>query len=161
MVHWIVNASPIICLARAGLLDLLRQLPEKADVPQAVIDEILAGPPGDPARQAIVENRFPVIETVNLPEILAWDLGKGETAVLSYALSHPGTTAILDDRAARKCAKSFAIPCKGTLAAIILSKQRGLIPSAADALRALQAAGLRLDDAVIRAALQQSSGEGW
>ena len=70
-----------------------------------------------------------------LPEILAWDLGKGETAVLSYALTNPGWTAIIDDRAARKCAMSFSIPIKGTLAVVILAKKHGLVDSAADVLR--------------------------
>jgi len=96
-----------------------------------------------------------------LPQVLAWDLGQGETAVLSLALSEPGWTAILDDRAARKCANSLAIPVKGTLAVVILAKQRGLIPSAAEVLRALQAAGLRLDTQVIRSALERGAGETW
>ncbi len=37
---------------------------------------------------------------------MAWDLGAGESAVLTWARRNPGFTAILDDRAARRCAES-------------------------------------------------------
>lgn len=36
------------------------------------------------------------------PAITAWDLGRGESAVLSWAATHPGASAILDDYAARR-----------------------------------------------------------
>ena len=81
--------------------------------------------------------------------------------MLSFALFEPGCTAIPDDLAARKCARSFDIALKGTLAVVILAKQRGMIPSAAQVLRALQAAGLRLHSRVIRIALEKSVGETW
>ncbi|NLS78195.1 MAG: DUF3368 domain-containing protein [Chloroflexi bacterium] len=159
--RWVLNASPVITLARIGYERLLLDQPEEAVMPQAVAAEIGAGPRSDPARQAVQGGRFQVVQVRPLPQVLAWDLGQGETAVLSLALSEPGWTAILDDRAARKCANSLAIPVKGTLAVVILAKQRGLIPSAAEVLRALQAAGLRLDTQVIRSALERGAGETW
>ena len=87
------------------------------------------------------------------------NLGKGETAVLSYALANPGWVAVIDDLAERKCARSFTILIKGTLAIVIQAKKRGLIVSASDAMRSLQAAGLRLDNEVIRIALKQTVNE--
>jgi len=102
-----------------------------------------------------------VIDVPSLPELLAWDLGKGETAVLSYAFSNPGWTAVIDDLAARKCAKGYAIPIRGTLAMIILAKKKGLISSAREGMFALQTAGLRLDDTVIRVALKHETWEDW
>ena len=159
--RWVLNASPVICLERAGLGYLLMALTEEVRVPQAVADEIAAGPEGDPAIQAMASGQFKVVNVEPAPEILAWDLGRGETAVLSYALMNPDWTVILDDRAARKCAMSFSIPHKGTLAVVILAKKREIIPSAATALRALKSAGLRLEDDVIRAALLRTVGEEW
>ena len=70
-------------------------------------------------------------------------------------------TAILDDAAARKCAHSFSVACKGTLAVVLLAKQRGLIPSATEVIRALVNTGFHLDDRVIRLALAQTVGETW
>jgi predicted nucleic acid-binding protein len=120
--RWVLNASPLIVLARSGYEDLLLKLPEQVVVPQAVESEIQAGPAGDPARQTLARGRFPIVESPFREEILTWDLGRGETAVLSYALSNPSWIAILDDRAARTCARSNAIPYKGTLAVVILAR---------------------------------------
>ena len=62
---------------------------------------------------------------------------------------------------ARKCARSFELQTKGTLAVVIMAKQRGLIPSATDVLRALLKAEFRLDEEVIREALLRTVGEVW
>ena len=95
------------------------------------------------------------------PQVLAWDLGIGETAVLSYALEESGWTVIVDDAAARKCARSFALPFKGTLAVVILAKQHDLIPSAANVLRSLLEGGFRLDEAIILEVLSRAVDEEW
>jgi hypothetical protein len=49
---WVVNASPVITLAKAGYLHLFDQLSQEILIPRPVIEEILAGPPSDPARKA-------------------------------------------------------------------------------------------------------------
>jgi len=159
--RWVLNASPLTVLARVGQEHLLRELAGDVVVPRAVVEEIEAGPVDDRARQAIAEGHFAIVDAVPVPEILAWDLGDGETAVLSYALEEPGWTVILDDAAARKCARSFGLRLKGTLAVIILAKQRGLIPSAADVLRSLLRTGFHLDERIIREALSRTVGEKW
>jgi predicted nucleic acid-binding protein len=159
--RWVLNTSPLIVLARVGQEHLFRELADDVVVPRAVVEEIEAGPADDRARKAIAGGRFAVVDAVPAPEILAWDLGAGETAVLSYALGEPGWTVILDDAAARKCARSFDLRLKGTLAVIILAKQRGLISSAADVLQSLLRIGFRLDEHIIREALSRTVGERW
>lgn len=160
--QWVANASPLIVLGKIGQLNLLTQLPQRVVVPAAVVAEILAGPEGDAARLAIQSDMFTKVNPPTIPqELAAWDLGAGETSVLAYALAHPGWIAIFDDGAARKCAKTFGISVKGTLAVVILAKKRGLIPSASKVLHAIREAGLRLDERLIRAVLQQSVGEDW
>ncbi len=49
---WVSNASPIITLAKVGRLDLF-DLAEQLLIPDAVAQEILAGPADDPARLAL------------------------------------------------------------------------------------------------------------
>ncbi|MBI5841573.1 MAG: DUF3368 domain-containing protein [Chloroflexi bacterium] len=159
---WVINSSPVIALGRVGQVELLAHLPQKAIIPQAVKEELFNGPEGDPARQVLERGLFEIVDTPSpTPEILAYDLGKGETAVLSYALSNPDWVAILDDRAARRCARSLSITLTGTLSIVILAKQHGLIESAAQVLRALQSNEFRLDDAVISDALKRTVGETW
>jgi len=160
--RWVLNASPLIVLARVGRESLFFDLVEQVVVPRAVAMEIQAGPPEDQARQVLAVGRFAIVETPPPPaEIMAWDLGAGETAVLSFALTEAGWTAILDDAAARKCALSFSLPIKGTLAIVLLAKQRGLIPSAAEVLRSMRATGFYLDDQTVREALLRTVGEEW
>jgi predicted nucleic acid-binding protein len=160
--YWVVNASPLIVLGKIGQLDLLTKLPQQIVVPAAVASEIIAGPDGDAARLAVQSQMFTIVNTPEIePELAAWDLGAGETSVLAYALAHPGWIAVLDDGAARKCAKTFGISMKGTLAVVIMAKKHGLIPSAARVLHSLQEAGLRLDEGLIQVVLQQTIGEDW
>jgi predicted nucleic acid-binding protein len=159
---WIVNASPVIALARVGRVDLLARLPAQAALPQAVVEEISVAPEDDPARQALDQGIFKIVKASPVPDtILAWDLGKGESAVLAYALAHRGSVAILDDGAARRCARSLSLPVTGTLAVVILAKQHGLIESAAQVLHALRGADFRLDDGLIRDVLARTVGEKW
>ncbi len=149
----IVDASPLVVLARAGRLDLLRLLGERVRVPSAVAVEVRAH--SDEAARALdaepwIEEmpRRPVLEVV-----ASWDLGPGESAVLSWALDPPGTLAVIDDYAARTCATVLGVPVKGTLGLALLAKQRGEITTALPLVEALRAAGLYLSDSVIRNAL--------
>ena len=47
------------------------------------------------------------------PGIAAWDLGPGESAVLAWAAARPGTIAVIDDLAARRCAAAPRSRFKG------------------------------------------------
>ena len=160
--RWVLNASPLIVLARVGLESLLLSLAGKVIVPRQVAEEIQIGPPQDLAQQTLAAGRFTVVEPPSPPaELLAWDLGYGETAVLSWAIAKQGWTAILDDGEARRCARAFSIPVKGTLALVLMAKQRGLIPSAGEVIQVLVNTGFRLDESLIRDALARTVDEKW
>ncbi len=109
---WVINASPVIALARVGRVELLARLPEEALIPQAVAEELSVASEDDPARVALESGMFKVVKAPATPEsILAWDLGKGESAVLAYAMAHPKCVAILDDGAARRDAAPVVSHC--------------------------------------------------
>jgi predicted nucleic acid-binding protein len=158
---WVVNASPIIVLAKARRLHLLNDLCRELLVPEAVVAEVLAGPPSDPARQTLQRGWAVTVTPQSIaPGLLEWGLGLGETAVLAVALERTPATALLDDAAARTCAKALGIEVMGSLGVVLRAKRNAIIPSAADVLRALRIAGLHLDDDVARSALQ-GIGETW
>lgn len=158
---WVLNALPTIILAKTGYADLLLKLCSEVLVPDAVAEEMMAGPYGDTARIMIEKNTFVRRSPTSIPgALLEWGLGTGETNVLALALERMPATAILDDGAARACARTLGIPVTGTLGIILRAKRMGYLHSAADALRAIHAAGLYLDDATARAALE-SAGETW
>ncbi len=159
---WVLNASPVIALARVGQVELLRRLPERVAIPQAVARELRNAPEDDPARRMVESELFKIVKAPTPPaEILAWDLGSGETDVLTYALAHPGWISILDDGAARRCARSLSLVYIGTLSVVILAKQQGLIELAVQVLHDLRSNGFHLDDAIIREALARTVKETW
>jgi len=151
---WILNASPLIALAKIDALHLPEQLALQVLVPEAVWREILRGPAEDPARRAL-ENGWGSRESVaSVPEqILEWGLGAGESAVLALTSKRHDAVAILDDNTARRCAQVLRLPVMGTLGMVLRAKVAGLIPTAADLVRDLQRAGLHLDAGIIRQAL--------
>lgn len=159
--RWIVNASPIIALAKIDRLQLLQELCDEVLVPRPVGAEILAGPPSDPARRILEQGWGIPVSAESVPsQILEWGLGAGETAVLALAMERKPATAVLDDAAARTCAKVLKIEVIGTLGVVLRAKRKALIPSAAETIQSLCAAGLHVDQQVIRAALH-GIGETW
>jgi predicted nucleic acid-binding protein len=139
----VVNASPLIALARIGQLVLLERLPAELFVPPAVVEEILGGP-DDPARRAL-ESGWGQRRFAAVPETVGeWGLGKGESGVIALAMEI-GATAVLDDRSARSCAKAFDVPVLGTLGVVIAAKQRGVVELAGPIIQSLLAAGLYYD----------------
>ncbi len=150
-----VNASPLIFLARAGLLDLLQLASSELIVPGEVAAEIARRGANDPTAQAIANTDWLVVtQTPPVPpQIQAWGLGAGESSVLAWAHAHSGTEAIIDDLAARRCAAAFKIPVRGTLGLVLIAKQRGRIPAARPVLLQLRQGGMYLSDRVMNQAL--------
>lgn len=58
----VVNASPLVSLAKIGHLDLLSGTATTLVVVRAVADEVLAGPESDPARR-VFAGGFGVLQT--------------------------------------------------------------------------------------------------
>jgi len=156
----VVNASPLIILFKSGLAELLPRLCAEVLVPGAAWDEVLAGGTDDLAAQSL-----PVVSwvrrvevTVTNPIIRDWNLGAGETEVLNLAHVLPGYRAMVDDAAARACARTLGIPVIGTGGLLVIAKRRGLITSVADALQTVRDAGLWLSDDLVQL-LKQQAGE--
>lgn len=158
--NWVINASPLILLGKAGQIGWVPQL-GRVVIPGAVADEVAAGSPDDPARlwlsgsvgAALIE---PTASATD--ELLAWDLGHGETAVIAFTMAHAGYEAILDDAAARRCCKVFGIPLRGTLGLVALAKKRGLVPACRPVFARMQAAGLFVTPALVEQ-VARSAGE--
>lgn len=158
---WIVNASPIITLAKAGHLRLLLAQAPELWIPEPVALELLAGDPEDPARKQIESGwgkRVPLDRIAS--EVLEWGLGPGESSVLTLAAQAPSSLAVLDDASARSCARALGIPVTGTLGVILRAKLQGMIPSAAEVVQSLRSANLYLDSKTIQRALA-GVGEEW
>ena len=136
----VVNASPLIFLSKGNLLELLQLASEEIVVPVAVATEIQRRGQADVTVQAL--ERTPWLTVVTTPQVASkirnWDLEEGESAVLAWAYAHPGTEAIVDDLAARRCATTLDIPIRGTLGLVLTAKQKGIIPAARPILEKLR-----------------------
>ena len=151
----VVNASPLILLTAAGLTDLLKLAGQPLLVPRDVMEEIEAYGPADATAAAVRQaNWLTIVEPEPVPAIIErWDLGRGESSVLTWAHAHSGSVAVLDDLPARRCADSLGIPTRGTLGLVLIAKQRGVIPEARPIVDRLRQAGMYLSDAVMNRAL--------
>jgi predicted nucleic acid-binding protein len=76
------------------------------------------------------------------PFVRAWDLGPGESSVLSISEKVIDATAVLDDLAARRRAYALGLPVVGTLGLVLMAKKQGMISSARQTLETIVAAGL-------------------
>lgn len=150
-----VNASPLIFLARADLLNLLKVAGDEIVIPAAVAREIQQRGPDDPTVQAIEKTSWlAVVPTPSIhSQIQVWDLGLGESSVLTWGHIHRGTEIIIDDLAARRCAAVLGIPCRGTLGLVLVAKRRGMIPRARPVIAQLRQLGMYLSDRVVDKAL--------
>ena len=154
---WVVNASPIILLSKAGLIDVLKHLGCPVVIPEAAAEEIQRRGPSDVSAQALAQATWlATVDPGAIPsEVAAFVLGDGESAVLAYALANPGSGAILDDRAARHAAAMLAILHQGTLALVIQAKLFGLVSAARPILEQLRQDGMYLSDQLMNQALAQ------
>ena len=155
----VVNASPLIHLARVSLLELLRG-PDRniaVTVPAVVLDEVLRGAAHDPTMVSVEDAARDWLTIAPTPtphpDINVGRIDAGEIAVLSIARLTPGSTVVLDDRAARAEADRLEIPKTGTLRLLLEAKEHGIIPSVRIPLDVLRARGMRLSDDVWREVL--------
>lgn len=158
----VINASPLITLFRSGPADLLPRLFTHIVVPEAVWQEVVLDEWeewADRAARELSKQSWPVrAEVTSSPRVAAWELGAGETAVLSHALANPPLRAMIDDMDARRCAKTLNIPMLGTGGLLVLAKRRGLLPSVGEGIAKLRDAGLWLSDEIVQI-LKTQAGE--
>jgi predicted nucleic acid-binding protein len=154
----VINASPLIILFRGHLENLLPSLFSEICVPVAVWSEVTGGGYGDESVSGLINAEW--AKKVKLsgisPNVAAWDLGIGESEVLSFAMGHPGFRAMVDDKAARRCARTLGIQTLGTGGMLVLAKRRGLIKSVAAELHNLRRAGLWMSDELVDLFLEES-----
>ena len=77
--------------------------------------------------------------------------------MLALASEHRLIRAMVDDRAARRCASTFGIQTLGTLGMLILAKRRGAIPSVTEPMMKLKEAGLWISDDLLRLVQSRSN----
>lgn len=154
--RWVFDSSSLIILGKLSLLNILNHLCEELIIPNGVVEEILRGPGHDKAKTWVQKEGKKYkkdIGPISL-KIASWDLGLGENEVLSYCYANSQYVAIIDDRAAKKCANTFSIKTKGTLSIVMSAKKAGLIPEVKPVLDQMIEAGFRIKDSLYKKVIE-------
>lgn len=155
--RWVVNASPLILLGKVEQIQLLGALAGEIAVPRAVIREVSAKADGERTVQTLttLESAIIVDDEVPPANILSWDLGSGETQVISHAVMHCADRVVIDDLEARRCAKAMGLAIIGTLGIVGRAKVSGLIDRAEPVIRRLRETGLYASEDLIQRLLRE------
>ena len=153
--RWVVNASPVILLAKADVIHFLPRLCDELVIPTGVVEEVQNARISDAGRTWLQGEgqRFVGAAPPIHPALADWRGGAGEAEVISWALHNSGFTAVLDDRRARTFATCHGVAVLGSLRIIVLTKQRGFLATAKPALEKLRGAGAWVSDELINRAI--------
>ena len=90
--RWVINASPVILLGKAGVIHLLPDLCDELVVPAGVVAEVELGRMADAGRAWLDGDggRFVHAAPPLHPAVAWWNGGAGEAEVISWALAPPG-----------------------------------------------------------------------
>jgi predicted nucleic acid-binding protein len=159
----IADASPLIGLARIGLLDLLRELYGGVVIPSQVLEELHVheNRPGSRTLLLALEAGWLRAETirdsVDMASLMR-SIGPGEAGAILLAEQRPCRFVLLDEKRGRAVAKRRNIPVAGTGTILLAAKKRALIKSVSMTLDQLAAVGYRLSPG-LRAEIIRLAGE--
>lgn len=123
------NASPLIFLAKIGKLDLLNRY--EVTIPQQVYEEVIKGlesrDDAQKIKSLIEKNIIKVEETEISKEVEQHNLGKGEKAAISLAISKKIVHILLDEKKARRAARFNNLEPLGTIGILIEAQKNNEI----------------------------------
>ena len=147
MPNVICNTSPLQYLHQADVLELLPTLVGQVYVPEAVVTELEEGRRRNVRLPNLEELSWltvrPVRDRTLLPMVT--HLGDGEKEVLALGLETQDALLLLDDRDARRYARSLELDISGTLGILLWAKERGILDAVQPVLDRLQALRFRLN----------------
>ncbi len=134
------NASPLLALAQADGLSILKALFEHLLIPEAVRRETVDQCPVPEQRQRIEAAIGDFISVATPVKVYGFsrNLGQGEQGVLALALERHADLLLMDDRKARNEATDYGLQCVYTTDVLRLAEHRRIIASAAEVVAALR-----------------------
>lgn len=151
----IADAGPLIAFARLGQLALLKQVFEQVLVTEEVFAECTCRSDYAEAQPILEAVQNQVIQRCTAPPShfeLALHVDVGEASAIAAAAEW-GVSVLMDDKAGRRMAKRFGVPCIGTVGVLVLAKQKNLLPSIRPLLDQLTQSDYFLGDHLIASAL--------
>ncbi len=147
----IADTSCLISLYNANILDILKNL-----FGEILITDITKEEFGQPLPNWIkIENPKDKIQLENLFK----ELDKGEASAIALALENENYKIIIDELKGRKMANDLGIQTTGTLAILILAKEKDLITNFKTTVDILITNGFRLSDKLYREVIRKYNSE--
>jgi predicted nucleic acid-binding protein len=151
------DTGPIVALAKADHLSLLRILYGEVFIPPAVHRELLAkvGPEAERIDEGLAGflRITPISESPEEVDRLTSSLGAGEQQAICLALQTGGLL-VMDDRAGRKAAGRLGIATTGVVGVLLKAKQDGQLPMVGPVLEIIRDEGYWLSDTVVETAMR-------
>lgn len=147
----IIDAGPLIALAKIDSLFIPRELFSRLRVPEAVGLEC-RGKSGEGSRRierAATEGWLNVVPAA-VERRLSPSLGSGETEAIRLALETRNALLILDDRLARREAMRHGLDFIGTVRMLHLAERRSIIDSAETAVQRMAEFGYRISPLLLQ-----------
>jgi hypothetical protein len=157
----IADAGPLLSFARAGRLDLLREVVSEVIIPEAVYEEIVVQGAGKPGAHDVQHASWIIRDRAqdrSLVDSLPDKLHQGEREALALAKERGGVL-LVDEYAARQEATRLGIDHMGSLRLLKEAKTRGLVLAIKPILDELIAAGMYISETLYEAFLNDV-GEG-
>lgn len=123
----VINTGPLLALAAAGHLDILRDLFAKVVVPHEVVQEVEAGGRTQFAREEFRAASWLDKHTTatSLSPLLHATLDPGEAAVIAVAASEHIATVAIDETVGRRIGRLHGLSVTGSLGILIQAKRQG------------------------------------
>ncbi len=159
----VADTTPLLYLARLGLLDLLERQYRRVLVPRTVWEELVVARPDAHEVAALRAASWmeidPGADGSAQMLTLADDLDAGEAAAIALALLRHADLLLIDDLDGRRAATACGLAIRGTIGVLVEARRDGLLPALRPVLDQLALSGFRLDERLYRAALE-AVGEG-
>ena len=155
----ICNTGPIVALSMIDRIDILRHLFELVAVPEAVHKEILEGGPINAGLSNYRKAKWIKVMTLSNPidPLLRTSLDDGEAAVIGLARELNANLVLIDERKARKIARTiYGLHVIGSARVLVEAKRHGLLDNVGVALQAMRDGGYWIGDSIVDAALKQA-----
>jgi len=155
----ICNTGPIIALSMIDRIDILPHLFELVAVPEEVHKEILEGGTTHAGLANYRKANWIKVITLSNPvdPLLRTSLDAGEAAVIGLARELGVDLVLVDERKARKIARTiYGIHVIGSARVLVEAKRHGLLDNVGVALRAMRDSGYWIGDSIVDLALRQA-----
>jgi len=155
----ICNTGPLIALSMIDRIDILRHLFKLIVVPEAVHKEILEGGITNAGLANYRKIKWIKVITLSSPAdlLLESSLDSGEAAVIELARELNANFVLIDERKARKIARTvYGLHVIGSARVLVEAKRRGLLRNVGAALQAMRDGGYWIGDSIVDVALKKA-----